>query len=100
MLRVTGRVVRTNNKNGAKVDQVSGEVKPWSFDIITVLVAEQAIVEVQRFSSSETPCPSVGDAVDFAVSVEVYRNKPSYGLDKPWAALFPPVPAKHSATAA
>lgn len=89
MLRVTGRVVRTDHKSGAKVDAATGEVKPWSFDIITVLVAEQAIHEVQRFSSSGTPCPSVGDDVDYAVNVEVYRNKPSFGLDQPWASLFP-----------
>ena len=93
MLRVTGKVVRTDNKSGTKVDTVTGEARTWSFDNIKVLVASQAVVEVTRFSDSATALPVVGADVDYAVEVAARGGRLNINLDKPWAALFPPVPA-------
>lgn len=94
MLRVTGKVVRTDTKSGTKVDTTTGEARNWSFVNIKVLVADQAIVEVTRFSDSSTPSPAVGDAVDYAVEVAARGGRLNINLDKPWAALFPPAAAK------
>jgi hypothetical protein len=99
MLRITGKVVRLDARSGHSPDKVTGELKPWAFDIITVLVAEQAVVNVQKFASNTTPTPPVGAEVDVAVDVDVFRGTPSYQLVKPWADLFPklasvPAPAR------
>ena len=93
MLRVTGQVVRTDNKSGTKVDTVTGEARNWAFDNIKVLVADQAVVEVTRFSDSSTPLPVIGAAVDYAVEVAARGGRLNINLDKPWTALFPPVVA-------
>jgi len=94
ILRVTGRVVRVDSKSGTKVNEQTGEARAWGFDIIRTLVAEQDVVEVQRFRDHSTPAPAVGADVDYAVTVETFRGKPSFQLDKPWAEL---VPAKQTA---
>ena len=57
LLRVTGRVVRTDHRAGTKVNQSTGEARDWAFDTINVLVADQSIAEVTRFADSETPLP-------------------------------------------
>lgn len=89
MLRATGRVVRVDSKSGTKVNEQTGEARNWGFDVIRLLVADLDVVEVQRFKDNPTPCPSVGDQVDYAVSTDSYKGKVSVQLDKPWADLFP-----------
>lgn len=89
MLRVTGKVVRTDGKSGEKINATTGEVRPWAFDVIKVLVADQAIVEVTRFADSLTPLPGVGTEVDYAVDVNARAGRVNVQLDKPWADLFP-----------
>lgn len=94
MLRLTGKVVRLDSRSGHSPDKVTGELKPWAFDIITVLVAEQAIVNVQKFASNTTPTPAVGDQVDYAVTCDVFRNTPSYQVDALWSSVAAPAPAR------
>lgn len=89
MLRLTGKCVKLDTRSGMSPDKTTGELKPWSFDLITVLVADQAIVVVQKFASNTTTAPGIGDPVDYAVTVDVFRNTPSFQLDSPWASLFP-----------
>lgn len=89
MLRVTGRVVRVDAKSGVK-NPGTDEARAWAFDVIKVLVAEQAIVEVTRFAdNAECRKPSVGEEVDYAVEVSVRGGRQNVVLDKPWLALFP-----------
>lgn len=101
MHRITGRVVRIDQKTGVKetADAKSGEVtrKPWAFDIITVLVADQAIVEVTRFGDSAVPLPAVGAQVDYAAAVAVRGSRLNVQLDKPWADLFAPTDVRKTA---
>lgn len=89
MLRVTGTVVRTDRRSGEKTNTSTGEVRPWAFDIVKVLVASQAVVEVTRFTDSATPLPDVGELVDYAVEVAARAGRLNITLDKPWGELFP-----------
>lgn len=89
LTRITGRVVRVDSKAGTKINEQTGEARAWGFDVIRILVAEQDVVEVQRFKDNTTPAPAVGTEVDYAVTIDVYRNKPSASLDKPWHELVP-----------
>jgi hypothetical protein len=98
VLRLTGKVVKIDQRSGQSPDKVTGELKPWSFDIITVLVADQAIVPVQKFSSNATQTPPIGAQVDVAVEVDVFRGVPSYQLVKPWEDLFPKLAAVQART--
>lgn len=88
MLRVTGKVTRTDRKSGTKLNEATGEMRAWAFDVIKVLVADQAIVEVTRFADSATQLPDVGDEVDYAVDVAARQGRLNVQLDKPWAELF------------
>lgn len=89
LLRITGRVVRTDNKSGTKVNPSTGEARDWSFDVIRVLVADQDVAEVTRFADSSTPLPAVGAEVDYAVNAEARGGRLNVQLDKPWAELVP-----------
>ena len=89
MLRLTGKVTRIDTRSGQYPDKVTGEFKPWSFDMVNVMVADQAIVVVQRFSNNPTPVPVVGQEIDYAVTAEVFRERVTFQVDKPWADLFP-----------
>lgn len=98
LVRATGRVLRTDYKSGAKTDPTTGEIRPWSFNTVKVLVAEQDIVEVTMFGDSTTPVPHVGAEIDWAVVVQPRGGRVNVQLDKPWADLFAPVDAgKHKA---
>ncbi len=98
MLRVTGKVVRLDSKSGTKVNTETGEARAWAFDVIKVLVADQAIVEVTRFADSSVPLPDVGESVDYAVECAARGGRLNVQLDKPWAELFPKSDAhKHAA---
>ncbi len=98
MLRVTGKVVRLDSKSGTKVNTETGEARAWAFDVIKVLVADQAIVEVTRFADSSVPLPDVGEPVDYAVECAARGGRLNVQLDKPWAELFPKSDAqKHAA---
>lgn len=90
MLRLTGRVVRTDLKSGNTADKTTGELRAWSFTIVKVLVAEQDIAEVSIYSDSTTPVPAVGSEVDYAVIATVRGSRLNVTLDKPWADLFAP----------
>lgn len=92
MLRVTGRVLRVDYKSGAKADASTGELRPWAFHVVKILVADMDLAEVTIFGDS----PYVGSAVvgaevDWAVSVAARGGRLNVQLDKPWAELFPPV---------
>ncbi len=89
MLRVTGKVVRVDSRAGEKLNEKTGEMRPWAFDTIKVLVAEQAIVEVTRFADSTYPAPDIGEQVDYAVEVAARAGRLNVQLDKPWDELFP-----------
>lgn len=92
MLRVTGRVVRTDVKSGTKANATTGELRDWSFTVVKLLVAEQDITEVTMFGDSATPVPGVGTEVDWAVDVNVRETgarRVNVQLDKPWSELFP-----------
>ncbi len=89
MLRLTGKAVRLDSRSGHSADKLTGELKPWAFDIVTVLVAEQAVVNVQKFASHTDPTPAVGEAVDLAVTVDVFRGTPSFQYAGTWASLTP-----------
>jgi hypothetical protein len=88
MLRVSGRVVRVDERSGSKADQSTGEIRPWSMRIVRVLVAEQDIVEVATFGS-DGPVPTVGEAVDLAVEASVFKGKLSLALRNTWDAVQP-----------
>ncbi len=89
MLRLTGKAVRRDSRSGHSPDKVTGELKPWSFDIITVLVAEQAVVNVQKFASHTDETPAVGSEVDLAVTVDVFRGTPSFQYAGTWESMLP-----------
>lgn len=85
MFRVTGQVVRHSHKSGNKVDPVTGEVRSWQFDVVTVLVASQSIVEVARFGDCPARLPGVGESCDWAVGVSIRNGRLSVNLDNEWA---------------
>lgn len=92
MFRLTGRVVKVSEKSGSKADTKTGEVRLWAMDIYTVLVAEQAIVEVVRFAGSAIPAPAVGANIDWAVEVSPRAgNRLSVSVVDEWAGVGVPI---------
>ena len=89
MLRITGKVTRTDVKSGStpQADKITGVIseRPWSFTVVRVLVAGQDIAECSIFADNTTAVPAVGDDIDYAVEL----NKGRAQVYKPWADLFP-----------
>lgn len=80
ILRVTGDVVRVDQKNGEK------NGRAWRMSIARVLIANQSISEVTLFEDSGVR-PDVGDAVDWAVDVNPRGNFLSVQYDGQWSSL-------------
>jgi len=89
MLRLTGRVVRVDTRNGSKTNQATGEVRAWTMNTVRVLVAEQAVVEAVLFESDKLFCPIVGQDVDLAVEVEARGDRLRVAVVDRWADAQP-----------
>ena len=93
MLRVTGKCVRVERKSGVKItNSATGEGRAWAFDLCTVLVAQQSVVEVTRFSDAGSVAPTLNANVDWAVNVKTNNFGLQYGYECDWAELEPELP--------
>jgi len=100
MLRVTGRVVKIDDRRGSKTNEDSGEVTPWVMDLARVLVGGVDIVEVTHFRKpTEEPFKglglAVGQEIDLAVEISNGRGgrPPSISVEQTWSQLVGEQPA-------
>ena len=85
LMRVTGRVVKIDARSGSKVNEATGETRPWSLSNIRVLFRDMDIVEVTRFADSRVPLPEVGEDVDWVANVDARGSRLNVSLDSAWA---------------
>jgi len=84
MLRVSGKCLRVEERSGTKLNEATGELRPWAFDVCRILVADSDVVEVTRWANSPVCQPGRGDYVDWLVDVSARGGRLNVALDSEW----------------